>query len=104
MSPNGQSTLRSCVPRRGIKTEEESRQCLRSKFSSRSTFYFWLLDFRNEFSNRITGKFMYRIASSWCKLYQTPYFKCHTRPGPLVFHKLFNTTVEIVQLNARALL
>src|SRR6202166_846981 len=97
MSPNGRSTLRSCVPPSGIKTEEQSRQCLRRKFSSRSTFYFRLFDFRNEFSNRVTGKFMYRIASSWCKPYQTPCFMRHTWPGTLVFHKLFNTTVEIVE-------
>jgi hypothetical protein len=50
---------------------------------------------QNDFSNLCAGSFPGAIASSLCKEDQTVCFACGRDSPMVLFHKLFNTTVEI---------
>jgi hypothetical protein len=51
----------------------------------------------NELSNLSAIVFRDPIASSWCKQYQALCFACRESCSKVLFHKLFNTTVEIAE-------
>jgi hypothetical protein len=52
---------------------------------------------QNELSNPHASVFRDRIASSLCKEYQALCFACRESCSKVLFHKLFNTTVEIAE-------
>jgi hypothetical protein len=51
----------------------------------------------NDLSNPYASVFRDWIASSWCKQYQALCFACRESCSKVLFHKLFNTTVEIAE-------
>jgi hypothetical protein len=52
---------------------------------------------QNELSNPYASAFREWIASSLCKQYQALCFAYRERCSKVLFHKLFNTTVEIAE-------